>query len=156
MKTRLTFILLIALAHTPVHAQSKGVGVGPILGEPTGLSTKVWISEHNALTGHWFFWNDGSPQIQPDYLIHRDLTEEIDQDLCGCIYLNYVIGGRVRDDTSDNRLSARVPLGTTYASGKSSLDVFIEIVSMLDFAPETAFDLNAAVGVRFYFNPPGE
>jgi len=44
------------------------------------------------------------------------------------------------------------PLGVTYTRPKASLDAFFEVVPMLDIAPETAFDLNAAIGVRFFFN----
>jgi hypothetical protein len=146
-------IFLFFLTCSQVSAQTTGIGIGAILGEPTGISAKIWMSEHNAVTGAlaWSFRDAGSLQIQADYLIHADLTSEIDQDIKGRAYFHYGIGGRLRDDTADNRISARAPLGVTYASRKSSLDAFIEIVPLLDFSPETAFDMNAAVGVRFYF-----
>ena len=153
MKSTLAKSLLVLLLHSPSLAQTSGFGIGAILGEPTGVSGKLWLSEHNALTGAlaWSFRDAGSLQIQADHLIHMDLTSEIDQDIKGHAYFHYGIGGRLRDDSADNRISARAPLGITYAARKSSLDAFFEIVPMLDFSPETAFDLNAAVGVRFYF-----
>lgn len=158
MRALLLACLVLTLSTTDATAQSSGFGIGAILGEPTGLSAKVWTSDRTALTGAiaWSFREDGSLQIQGDYLIHSERTGEvqgeIERDIKGRLYFHYGIGGRLRDDTSDNRISARAPLGITYASGKSPLDFFIEVVPMLDFTPETAFDLNAAVGIRFYFS----
>lgn len=75
------------------------------------MSATVWVSEHNAFTGAlaWSFRNDGFLQIQTDYLIHYDLSKEIEQDIKGGAYFHYGIGGRLRDDTSDNRMSIRAP-----------------------------------------------
>lgn len=146
----LTSVLLLSAN----GVDASGFGVGAILGEPTGVTAKVWTTDRTALTGAlaWSFRDDGSLQIQGDYVIHIDKTSEIKKDLRGRTYLYYGIGGRLRDDTSDNRISARAPLGVSYASAKSPLEFFVEIVPMLDFSPETAFDLNGAVGVRFYFS----
>ena len=96
-------IFLFFLTCSQVSAQTTGIGIGAILGEPTGISAKIWMSEHNAVTGAlaWSFRDAGSLQIQADYLIHADLTSEIDQDIKGRAYFHYGIGGRLRDDTAD-------------------------------------------------------
>jgi len=40
-----TILLALALAaSTCIHAQSSGFGAGIILGEPTGISLKGWLS----------------------------------------------------------------------------------------------------------------
>ena len=150
------FIMLAlgwALAAAPAAAQTEGFGLGITLGEPTGVTGKLWVSEHTAFAGAvaWSFRNSGSLQIQGDYLIHLELTGEIKRDIKGRSFFHYGIGGRIRDDPADNRMSVRVPLGITYAFAKSPLDFFVEAVPMLDLAPETEFDVGGAIGVRFFF-----
>lgn len=148
-------ILAFALvfAQTPTEAQTEGLGLGITVGEPTGLTGKLWVSEHTAFAGAvaWSFRNSGSLQIQGDYLIHLELTGEIKRDIKGRSFFHYGIGGRIRDDPADNRMSVRVPLGITYAFAKSPLDFFVEAVPMLDLAPETDFDVGGAIGARFFF-----
>ena len=68
------------------------------------------------------------------------------------------IGGRVGfydgDGKHDDRTRAgvRVPLGVTYILADAPLDVFVEVVPMLDVAPRTALRWDAAAGVRFYLH----
>jgi len=44
----MVFGLIIILAK-PISAQDHGFGIGLILGEPTGVSAKLWTSNQNAL-----------------------------------------------------------------------------------------------------------
>jgi hypothetical protein len=91
MQRLIAFGFLVFLTTTSVSSQTRGIGVGVTLGEPTGLTSKVWISEHNALAGAiaWSFRNGGSIQVQGDYLIHLELTGEIDQDIRGRAFFHY-------------------------------------------------------------------
>jgi hypothetical protein len=48
MKTNIligVILLLIMIAAAPLSAQDSGFGLGLILGEPTGLSAKLWTSK---------------------------------------------------------------------------------------------------------------
>ncbi len=45
----------------------------------------------------------------------------------------------------------RVEIGLTYIFERAPLDVFFEIVPLLDLTPETRGDVQGAVGVRYYF-----
>ena len=45
----------------------------------------------------------------------------------------------------------RIPLGITYLVHTAPLEVFAEIVPVVRFAPDTAGDVDGAVGVRYYF-----
>ena len=49
------------------------------------------------------------------------------------------------------RLGARVPVGIAYVTRRSILDVFLEVVPLLDLVPNTDFGLNAAIGIRYRF-----
>ena len=49
------------------------MGAGIILGEPTGVSLKYWLTETSALDAGftWSFVDENAFQIQADYLIHN-------------------------------------------------------------------------------------
>jgi hypothetical protein len=62
----------------------------------------------------------------------------------------YGIGGRVV--TGDKAvLGVRIPLGLVYELASDPIDLFVEIVPVLDVAPSTGFRLNGAIGGRFWF-----
>jgi hypothetical protein len=44
----------------------------------------------------------------------------------------------------------RIPLGLSWVAAKAPLDVFLELAPVLDLAPGTDLDLDAAIGVRFW------
>lgn len=54
-------------------------------------------------------------------------------------------------DHDDTVLGVRPPLGMAYHPSGSRLDFFVEIVPALDVAPDTDFELDAGIGMRFYF-----
>ena len=48
-------------------------------------------------------------------------------------------------------LGARVPIGLAYIFAEDKLDVFLETVPVMNLFPSTDFDLNAAIGIRYFF-----
>jgi len=163
MKIYNTCIALLMLwMTTVVQAAHDGIGVGIIVGEPTGLSLKNWVSEKRAYDAGaaWSFSENESFQLHADYLIH-DFTLVKDDPADMRISLYYGIGARVKmkdDDDNNGRndedalVGIRFPLGVSYLFVKNPVELFLEFVPVFDFVPETDFDLNAAVGVRYYFN----
>lgn len=135
-------------------------GLGVILAEPTGLSAKLWLNDAEAFdaAAAWSFSDYTSFQFHADYLMHRyDLFRNVDTTV-GRPALYFGIGGRLKlgedraqGDDEDDRLGVRVPVGITYVFAQVPFDVFAEVVPVLDLAPDTEADLNAAVGGRFYF-----
>ena len=83
-----------------------------------------------------------------DYLFHNYGIFKVKQ---GKLPLYYGIGGRVKFE-EETRVGVRIPVGICYLFRNQPLDVFFEIVPILDLTPETDFDINASVGVRFFFN----
>jgi hypothetical protein len=49
------------------------------------------------------------------------------------------------------RLIEYLPLGVTLRPRGTRFDLFLEMVPVMDLAPATELDLNAALGGRFYF-----
>jgi hypothetical protein len=63
----------------------------------------------------------------------------------------YGIGGRIKT-SDDARIGVRVPLGLAYLFQNVPVDIFLEVVPILDLTPKTDFRINAALGARYFFN----
>lgn len=131
-------------------AASRGFGVGAIVGEPTGVSVKNWMTSNTAFdaAAAWSFTKPESFQFHADYLWHKWNLISKDSPLF------YGIGGRVKasNSGSDNaHLGIRVPFGVSYLFPKAPFDIFLEIAPILDLLPSTDFTVSAAFGARFYY-----
>ncbi|MEJ2720919.1 MAG: hypothetical protein P8181_07230 [bacterium] len=70
----------------------------------------------------------------------------------GRLPLFFGVGGRVEfREHADDLVGVRIPVGLAYEFDNAPFDVFGEIVPLMDLAPDTDFDLEGAVGARFYF-----
>ncbi|MFQ5708194.1 MAG: hypothetical protein ACE5HO_12125 [bacterium] len=155
-KSWIPTLLLIAVLGAPGHAQSGRFGIGMIVGEPTGISLKHWLGDSRAVDFAlaWSFENNNSLTIHGDYLIHNFGLIKVNK---GRLPFFYGIGGRIKFDdderrrNDDSRVGVRVPVGLAYLFDNAVLDLFAELVPILDLAPETDFRLNAAVGIRYFF-----
>ncbi|MCC5927318.1 MAG: hypothetical protein JJU41_12240 [Bacteroidetes bacterium] len=148
----LPLITIFALALSPqANAQTNGgdFGLGVILGEPTGISAKLYTGNGRALDfgAAWSFGNNASMHLHADYLIHRFDLISVDS---GQLPLYYGIGARVR--MADNaQAGVRIPIGLSYYFPNDPLEIFFEIVPILDLAPKTSFSGNGGFGIRYYF-----
>ena len=122
-----------------------------ILGEPTGLSLKVWVARSTAFdaAAAWSLRGRNSLHLHADYLRHNFGLFTVQT---GRLPLYYGIGGRVsfRDD-DDHRVGFRIPVGIDYLFANAPLDVFLEVVPLLDLVPETDVDINGGAGIRYFF-----
>ena len=140
------FIILFSSLY---YSQSKKIGVGIIVGEPTGLSFKYWLTDKTALDAGlaWSFVDENAFQIQADYLIHNFSLIKISN---GKLPFYFGIGGRLKF-SNDATLGVRVPLGLAYIFSDEPIDIFLEIVPILDLLPQTDFTISAAIGGRYFF-----
>ncbi|MCX5859631.1 MAG: DUF3996 domain-containing protein [Proteobacteria bacterium] len=143
----------------PAQAQDRGVGLGVILGEPTGVVLKGWITKRQAVDGGlaWSFGRRDSLHVHADYLFHEFNLFKVEE---GQLPMYFGVGGRFKlgdneDDSggNDDRVGVRIPVGIDYLFRKVPVDIFLEIVPIMDLVPETAFALNAGIGARFFFEP---
>lgn len=142
-----------SFASTADARTQDGLGVGVIVGEPTGISIKKWTDDTHAIDGAVAISlsNDDSFQLHADYLIHNIESSLNPPELKGSAPWYYGIGGRLRTNDGDTHVGVRVPIGITYLFADSPLDFFAEVAPVLDFAPDVALDLNGAIGLRYYF-----
>ena len=153
MKKNILFCMVLGLMMIfakPVTAQDHGFGMGLILGEPTGLSAKLWTSGDNAFdfAAAWSFKGDGHLLLQADYVWHFFNLMPVSS---GKLPLYIGIGGRVvlADDPS---FGIRIPIGIDYLFADAPIDVFLELVPILDLSPETDFGVGGGIGIRYWFN----
>jgi hypothetical protein len=143
-------ILIFILIQFNSHAQDRGFGLGIILGEPTGVSGKLWTSGTNAFDfgAAWSFSGDGNLLLQADYVWHIFRLIPVPE---GKLPFYVGVGGRVV--FSDNaKIGVRVPLGLDYMFSNAPVDIFVELVPILNLAPSTDFDFNGGIGARYWFN----
>ena len=154
-----SFFFSVYLFCSFAAAQDRGFGLGIVAGEPTGVSLKSWQGRTTALDAAlaWSFAGNDFVQIHGDYLSHNFSLLKVEE---GQLPFYYGIGGRLKlidlDDNKNDRndktrIGVRLPLGLAYLFEKVTLDLFVEVVPVLDLVPETEFDLNAAIGVRYFF-----
>ena len=149
MKRTLWTAIMIFMLASVVAAQERGFGLGVILGEPTGVSAKGWISSRTAFDAGfaWSFRRSGYLHVHADYLWHfADVVNTSQQ------VLPYIgIGGRIGARDNAAIVGVRVPFGMLWIPTNAPIDVFLEIAPIVDLSPETEINANGGIGVRLYF-----
>lgn len=148
-KTILFLILACMLIPSLGNAQEKGLGLGVILGEPTGLCFKSWTGYRAAFAGAaaWSFGDEDSLHIHLDYLRHDFRLIKFEEDT---LPFYYGIGFRLKNEKKV-RLGVRIPIGINYMFKKVPLDLFIEFVPVFDLTPKTDLFFNGGFGIRYFF-----
>ncbi len=144
--------LLMLVISTNAYARNDSFGLGVIIGEPTGPSFKIWTGAKTAIDGALAWTLDGNQDmhLHMDYLIHDFSIAKVDK---GRFPLYYGIGGRIRfhDGNQDDQIGVRIPVGMAYLFANSPLELFFEVVPILDLAPSTELEFNSGIGIRYYF-----
>lgn len=156
MKKLITTLFLVACItvsmSTVSYAQDidKDVGIGFMVGEPTGLTLKSWTGGNNAIALGlaWSLGANDGITIQADYLWHSfDVFDDIDS---GELPLYYGIGARVIFTENDSWVGARVPVGLNFLFEDAPIGLFLEVAPIIDLIPNTDFDFDGTAGIRFY------
>lgn len=157
------YVMLFFIVAATVSLRAGDFGLGIVLGDPTGISFKVWTSKTTAIDGGfaWSFGKYDAVHLHADYLFHSMNLAQITSN--NWLYMHYGIGGRfiaagkddkvVADDENDTkaRIGVRIPIGVDYRLKTTPIDFFIEIAPVFDLVPETELSFNAGIGVRYYF-----
>lgn len=164
MKNFLLFgmvLFLMIIVTKPIAAQDRGFGMGLILGEPTGLSAKLWTSKINAfdfglgvglggdrIKYRGYYNNTGRIHFHMDYLWHSfnaiSSTEKFP--------LYYGIGGRYTSGGGyDGSFGVRGVFGIAWFPRATPIDLFLELVPVFQVTPLTGLGINAGLGIRYFF-----
>jgi hypothetical protein len=154
--------LLVLLALQQSAGQDRRFGLGVMVGEPTGISAKLWTSPVNAFDFGlgWSFGGDrigaykgvydGASRVHfhMDYLWHAfDAIHSSER-----FPLYYGIGGRINTGAGyDGSVAVRGVFGIAWLPHNTPVDIFLELVPSLQLTSSTGFALDAALGARYYF-----
>lgn len=145
-----TFLTFSFSTLSQAQDTDKDLGIGFMVGEPTGLSLKSWTGGNNAfdLGLAWSLGRYDAINIHGDYLWHNyNVFDEVDE---GTLPLYYGIGGRLILAENDAIIGARIPVGINYLFEDSPIGLFLEVAPIINLVPSTDFDVDGGLGVRFY------
>jgi hypothetical protein len=141
-------LIFLALNNNSLYAKEKGAwGAGIILGTPIGPNVKYWINSNAAIDVGLGFKKD--LVVYSDFLWH-DWTifpQPSKGKLAG--YLG--LGIRYEEDSDDDKFGFRAVAGADYWLVSHPIEFFLEIVPVFQVTPDTDTELDAGVGVRYYF-----
>ncbi|MCL5268643.1 MAG: hypothetical protein M1469_11160 [Bacteroidetes bacterium] len=158
-------ILSVLIFSRNSSAQTRGVGAGIIVGGPTGISAKFWISNINALDiaigwsngtrwerfdkNVYYYDSQSYLHINADYVWHNfDFIRTTQRlPLYYGVGLDYESGYAL-----PTAVGVRGVIGIDWMPYNVPLDVFLEMAPVLYVAPATAMGVDASLGARFFFH----
>jgi hypothetical protein len=144
-RTLLTLGLL--LSSGDLWAQRAGLfGAGVILGDPTGATVKYWLDDTRAFDAGIGFSGDAT--FYADFLWHSfDLLPQPEQGKLGA----YVGAGPRLETERRTAFGIRTVGGVNYWLGGRPIELFLEAGPVFRLDPDRGTDVDAGLGVRFYF-----
>ena len=154
-------LAIMIILSKPIEAQDRGFGLGVILGEPTGISAKLWTSKENAFD-FGLGWSVGGDRItykgnydggsrvhfHMDYLWHSFNAIRSSERFP----LYYGIGGQFNSGAGyDASFGVRGVFGIAWFPHSTPIDVFIEIVPVFQVTPSAGLGFDAGLGARYFF-----
>ena len=146
-------LILIGLAGVllcgSVEAQERRFGLGYMIGDPTGLSLKLWTGQKTAFdaAAEWSTDEKGIVYLHADYLIHSFNLFKVSR---GSLPFYYGLGGTVRL-VKNERAGVRIPLGLAYIVEGGAVDFFVELVPFIIVSPDNDFRIHSGLGARYFF-----
>ena len=149
MKTLLTLVCLFAAGTGPLWAQNAGdLGAGIALGSQTGPTAKYWLKGNQAIDAGLGFNNNLT--LYGDYLWHswRVFPQPAEGKIPAYLGVGAQLGGSSRHD---NNAGIRGVAGVAYWLPRNPLEIFLEIVPVIHFSDNGGTDIDANIGLRYYF-----
>lgn len=146
---KMTFILFLFLTIF-ILPQQNNFGVGVILGNPTGISAKMWLNNVNSIDAALGYSIGKHNRMH----FHSTYLWQDNNSLASNVMLkpHFGIGFMMRaKDEETTVFGVRGAVGINWYPTGVKLEVFAEVAPILKLAPATDFDLNGGVGVRFLF-----
>lgn len=147
IKMLVAFVCLFVAGASPSWAQKAGaVGAGVILGNPTGVTGKLWLDGTQALDAGVGF----STRLAAygDYLWHG--WNVLPQPAEGRLPVYLGVGAQVRT-FHDAEFGLRAVAGVAYWLPRNPVEIFFEVVPVFRLEPHDSVGLDAGVGLRYYW-----
>jgi hypothetical protein len=143
-------LLILAL---PASAESpKKLGIGLVLGAPTGFSLKYWEGSRIAYQGSLGTMFGGGLTLGVDYLVHERVFRNplVPFYYGGGVFLGDAGFGSPSYSHSRFALGVRAAFGVDYLVRDYPFDIAVELGPALLLTPVTGMGIQLAVAVRFY------
>ncbi len=151
-------IAILCILVVPVILSAQNLGLGIILGSPTGLSLKYLLTKTSAFSAHagWSFHEDPGVHLTGDYQHLFPMVIETAEGASISDFTPYIaVGGRFRfkkdEEADDNEFHLGIRIGGGVEYNISRFGIFVELLPVVDLVPETSFDLEGGLGCLFYF-----
>lgn len=162
MKLWAKYCWFVLLFVNGILAQERTIGLGLMLGEPSGISVKVWNTDATAVVagigwsiggdriGRFDSYDHGSDRVHfhLDYLWHSmSAVRSVDQ------YPVYAgIGARMNSGAGiEASFAFRGVIGISWIPPQFPIDLFMELIPMIQVTSSSGFGLDAGVGARYFF-----
>lgn len=147
------------LAASPAAAQTpsdRDFGLGLIIGDPTGVTMKGFLTPETAIDGAVGFslLHGNDLALHADFLWHFPIKQWPNAALDLYLGVGPALGFHDhghRDDHNDVRIGARAPFGLAVMFNPARFDVFLEVAAKLWLVEDVHFNLDAAIGGRYWF-----
>lgn len=158
---RLTLLILLLAAALLLARTGGKFGLGGVLGDPTGLSYKYWLSGNRALSGtlaignswhhhhdyYWYHRDNVHLYLSTSHLWHDSKLIPVSR---GSLPIFWGIGGRLLAG-NDFALGVRGNAGLAYQPVATPIDIFFDLGLVIDFVGEYGPVGDAGLGLRYYF-----
>lgn len=130
--------------------------LGVNLGEPTGISAKLYLDKTNAFEGiaAWAF-SRGAITLSVDYLFHFHDVLKIETEtfplFVGIGAVAGISAGGGPAAAGQVSVGFRVPLGVLYVFKQAPIELSLEVVPGLNLFPDMTFLAMGGLGVRYCF-----
>jgi hypothetical protein len=143
-------VLVVMLSSATARADEGGAfGLGLIVGQPTGITGALELSDHTAIDAAlglgWVENRRFYLHVEFDYFL--PLVTGSSVALSG--YLG--IGGFFYDLKNDPGLGVRVPFGLSLDFAQAPIQIFLELPILVFLTPDADVDVRGALGFRYYF-----
>jgi hypothetical protein len=132
--------------------QPSGLGVGLVLGQPTGFALAQRLGTVGVLQGGvGYDFADESLHLSGDYIQNFAILNSESTPKMRYVF-SVGLGGRILAGSGDglDGLGVRVPVGLTFLPRETALDVYVEISPVVLVYPSIDATLEGAVGFRIY------
>lgn len=151
-RSRAALLGLLLAAPAAAQADNGPFGLGIVLGEPSGLSAKLFVNPRHAFQfGLDFSFVEDAVYVGVDYLRHFPGIVRA-RTVAGYVGIGGSVSVHERDHHHDEgRLKARIPFGLAWMPRDPSIDVFLELVPVLRIVPDLEPGIAAGLGLRYFF-----
>ncbi|NLG17739.1 MAG: hypothetical protein GX556_10450 [Fibrobacter sp.] len=130
-----------ALAQSKIPRFEAGI----LLGEPLGLSVKLWYNQFSAADASvaWSFTENGVFEVHADYILHF-LKFDFENGVLP-IYIGLGPALRIGNEWF---IGGRLPVGLSYIFDRLPISLFGEIAPQWQLLPGNKFVLSGGAGIR--------